>query len=536
MKSFKKVLLFSAVVLSLLLSGCAKDGYVASKVFVKNVDIGGMSREEAISAIEKLEMDENASVVIDADGKSIEISAEEMGARYDAEKTVEAAIEDGKGLFSGWGKKEYEPLIKLDEKMLDDAITKRLADMETHVTQTRGEATNEGIKVTVGTSGMQIDRKEAAEKIKSALKDGSKEKIKLSIVKVAPDSVDYDEFFDLFASEYKEGGYILNEDGTITVTEAVPGCTFDREAARSIMKAHTNEGETFVIPCSVKLPPYTKAEMEEGLFRDTLSTFTTDFSTSSANRCENIRLASNSINNTLMMPGDVFSFNDALGERTAARGYKPAGAYAAGETVTAVGGGICQVSSTLYNSALLANLEIVSRRSHQMTVSYVKVGRDATVNWGTTDFKFKNSTGHPIKILSTVNGKKITISIVGMQTIPNMKVEIITNTVSVIPPEEKIVEDSEKEVGYTSTKKGSNGYVVDAVRVVYSGDTEVKRENLTRSRYNPTKTVVTVGTKPADTPFVTENTTSAVEEAQKSENEDTMPPGLLPPDLSENGI
>lgn len=532
MNNIKKILLFFALFALVGTAGCAKEGYVASKVFVDGVSIGKMSRDEAIAALENVKIDSEESVVINTGDTDIKLFAEEIGAHYDMEQTVDEAIEKSRGVFAGLMKKEYEPKIKIDDEMLDKALREKLADYETPVVETSAEITQEGILVTNGITGVQINRTEAKNKIKNEFENGDKNTIMLSVEKTAPKSVNYDEFLASFGAEYKEGEYILQPDGTITVTEVVPGCSFDKTAAIEIMKSHTKEGESYVIPCEIKMPPYTKEEMEQGIFRDTLASFTTDFSSSSANRSDNIALASSSINGIVMMPGDVFSFNEALGERTSERGYKPAGAYAAGETVTAVGGGICQVSSTLYNTVLLSNLEIVSRKSHQMTVSYVKVGRDATVNWGTTDFKFKNNSGHPCKIVSSVSGKKLTVSIVGTQTIPDMRVEILTNTVSVIEPEEKIVEDPEKEVGYKSTKKGSNGYVVDAQRVVYSNGVEIKRENLTRSRYNPTKTVVTIGTK-----VVEETANNAQNNSQTTDNtqnnttsDDTqMPPGLLPP-------
>ena len=219
------------------------------------------------------------------------------------------------------------------------------------------------------------------------------------------------------------------------------------------------------------------------------------------------------------MPGDVFSFNGTVGERTTARGYKSAGAYVAGETVDQVGGGICQVSSTLYNTVLLSNLEIVERRSHQMTVSYVPMGRDATVNWGTTDFRFKNNTEYPVRIDGIINGRNVTLTIVGTETVENRKVEILTSTVSTLQPPVETIEDPTKAVGFSeTTQKGSMGYVVDATRVVYSGDEVISREGLVRSRYNPKKTIMTVGT---------------MEAVVAPEDDTVMPPGLLPPVVNE---
>lgn len=525
MKNLRKIALVLGVLMCVLFAGCTKDGHVADKVSVMNVDIGGMSRDEAIKTLNSVKMNGSEKVQVNVDGTAFTLTAEDIGAEYDVEKTVDMVIDKSKDMFSGMSETTYQPYVKVNMKKLDQALINNLGDKETLVVETSARVVEDGIEVTNGTSGVQVDRAKAAELICAELEKAQRSEIKLAIVKTAPKKLDANKLLSGFEGDYKEAEYILEADGTITVTDSSAGCEIDMSIAKEEMKAHTKEGEVYVIPCSVNMPPFSSEDMREHLLGDTLATFTTNFSSSSANRCENIRLASESINGIVMMPGDVFSFNEALGERTTARGYKPAGAYVAGKTVTEVGGGICQVSSTLYNTVLLSNLEIVERRSHQMTVSYVRVGRDATVNWGTTDFKFKNNTGHPIKLVSEVEGKNITISILGFNTIPDMRVEILTNTVSVIAPTEEIVEDPEKEVGYTNTKKGSNGYVVDAVRVVYSGNEEISRETLTRSRYNPTKTIVTIGTKGAE--LTPEGGTLPGGEISPDEDT-TMPPGLMP--------
>lgn len=517
-KNKKWLLLICVFALFLCLTGCTKDGYVASKVTVGGVDIGSMSREEAISALNGTVIDANDAVTLSFGEESLVITAGEAGAQYNIENTVDYVIGESKGIFSGWFKKEYPMQVDVDASLLNV----KLAEVEREVSQVSAHVIDNGIEVTNGVSGRKLDRDEITLLIAEQFGNKEKENIVPEFIVTAPDEVDYDAFLSAFGSEYKEAEYIKGEDGTISVTEESAGVIFDKNSAVDIMKQHTNEGEVYVIPCEVILPMNTKADLEAKLFCDVLSTYSTNFSSSSANRASNINLATSSINGLILMPGDVFSFNNTVGERTTARGYKTAGAYVAGETVDQVGGGICQVSSTLYNSVLLSNLEIVERRSHQMTVSYVPMGRDATVNWGTTDFRFKNNTAYPIKLVGTINGKNVAISVIGTATIDNMKVDIVTSTVSVLEPPVETVEDPEKEVGYTSTKTGSKGYVVDATRIVYSNGAEVSRESLVRSRYNPKKTVVTVGTKEV-----------VVEEPVADTPQDgyQMPPGLMPPEV-----
>ena len=133
-------------------------------------------------------------------------------------------------------------------------------------------------------------------------------------------------------------------------------------------------------------------------------------------RNTNLRLACEAINGVVLNPGDVFSYNDTLGERSAENGYQPAPSYAGGQTVDTLGGGICQVSSSLYYSVLSSELEIVTRKNHGYMPSYMPVGLDATVSWGSIDFQFKNNSDYPIRIEAAASGNKTTVSIIGTET------------------------------------------------------------------------------------------------------------------------
>ena len=138
------------------------------------------------------------------------------------------------------------------------------------------------------------------------------------------------------------------------------------------------------------------------LFRDELATVVTYLYGSTQNRIDNVALAAQSINGIVLAPGQQFDYNEALGERTTERGYKAAGAYSGGQVVQEVGGGICQVSSMVYYAALLSNLQIDTRTCHYFPVSYVNPGMDATVSWGGPEFRFRNDTGYPLRLLAAV--------------------------------------------------------------------------------------------------------------------------------------
>lgn len=173
----------------------------------------------------------------------------------------------------------------------------------------------------------------------------------------------------------------------------------------------STENET-KIPLKTLYPSVTTNMIGVEAFPDLLATFSTKYS-SNKDRTTNLRLAAHKINGHVLLPGETFSYNKVVGERTIAAGYKEAAVYQNGEVVQGLGGGICQISSTLFNAVLLSNLEIVELHNHQFVPSYVTAGRDATVVYGVKDFKFKNSRKYAIKINCSVSGGVATFNIWG---------------------------------------------------------------------------------------------------------------------------
>ena len=168
-------------------------------------------------------------------------------------------------------------------------------------------------------------------------------------------------------------------------------------------------------------------------FPNLLSTFSTNYNANQTNRTTNLRLAANKINGTVLMPGQTFSYNKVVGNRTTAAGYKEAGTYVNGQIVDGVGGGICQITTTLYNAVLYANLDIVQRTNHQFIPSYSTASRDATVVYGAIDFQFKNNREYPIKIYCSVSGGVAKCNIFGVKTANDYEVQLtsrITSTTS----------------------------------------------------------------------------------------------------------
>ena len=176
-----------------------------------------------------------------------------------------------------------------------------------------------------------------------------------------------------------------------------------RRAEAERLWNETPVGEQAVIPLELLVPETTQKSLEAMLYRDVLGTMTTSYAWSTPERINNIQLVADKLNGHIMLPGEVFSYNDYVGQRTREAGFQVAQAYSDGQVVEALGGGICQVSSTLYAATMYARLATVSRTNHYFKVSYIDYGLDATVSWGQPDFKFRNSRDYPVKIAAFTN-------------------------------------------------------------------------------------------------------------------------------------
>lgn len=256
-------------------------------------------------------------------------------------------------------------------------------------------------------------------------KSADLEKLKESILQ-ALEKRDFDTVIDCPYTEHAYGDLVIQEIAQ-EIQKEVSNAGFDKEANEVIPSQEgisidtdraveiynqTAEGADAVIELIVTKPEISTEDMKANLFTTAIGNYSTNGGGTS-NRRSNISLAVKAIDNKVLLPGETFSYNDTLGKRTTEKGYKEAGAYSDGSVVQEVGGGICQVSSTLFAAVLETNLEIVQRRNHSMTVSYMPMGLDATVSWGGPDLKFKNNRKYPIKISASYNGGKIYVEILG---------------------------------------------------------------------------------------------------------------------------
>ena len=294
---------------------------------------------------------------------------------------------------------------------------------------------------------------------------------------------------DAVSGEVKNAGY---DAATGTIIPEQVGADFNVSAAQKALN-NAAPGETITVQADIQYPSVTAEVLKDVLFRDLLGECTTHVGGSAA-RISNVRLASSAFNGTVMNSGDVFSYNETVGQRTAAKGYKPAPAYVQGETVDEIGGGVCQPSSTLYYACLLSNMEITERYAHRYIPAYITRGMDATVSWGGPDYKFTNNTDYPIKIVATYSKNYLTVQLWGTKT-SDTTVKMTYETLSTTPFEEVEQVDPTLAPGARTVKVTPyTGYKVRTYRNVYAGDgTLISSKFEATSDYKSRNRVVLVG-------------------------------------------
>jgi len=326
-----------------------------------------------------------------------------------------------------------------------------------------------------------------------------------------PETLDLKEIFEMLNTESIDASMDMD---TFEVTMEVYGYTFDLEEAQKLL-SETPYGETLEIPMEIVVPQVLSKDLEENLFRDVLASTQTPH-TNDANRNTNLKLACEAINGLVLMPGDTFDYNKTLGERTEARGYKPAGALSAGTSTTEVGGGICQVSSTLYYACLLSDMEIVTRRSHSLPSSYMPMrGIDATVSWGGPEFRFKNNTNYPVRIEAEVSGGQVKVKLIGTDE-KDYYIKMEAKTVEILNPEtieETYTAAEARAKGYTNgqvKQQPITGYTVYSYKCKYDKETDelISRDYEATSNYvKKDKIVIVVTPEPTEPPATQAPTT-----------------------------
>ena len=285
------------------------------------------------------------------------------------------------------------------------------------------------------------------------------------------------------------------------VSPEVVGLKLDKNSLfNHICQAYiTKQPLKFNIPTTTLYPEITTSDYKYTSLR---ADFSTDISKSTPDRKHNVKNALASLNKVEIYPNQIFSFNNTVGRRTEANGYRQAKIIVNNEFVDGIGGGVCQVSSTLYNTALLAGLEIVEANKHSKQVSYVKYGFDAMVNYGSSDLKFRNNTNEKLTIITNFSSSKARIRIFG-QALNNVKYKLVNEIISVTEPTEEIIYDekgehSDKVVFEDESfylKPAYKGMEIKSYREIYENNTLKSKQLLRFDKFKVQNAVKVFGTK-----------------------------------------
>ena len=416
------------------------DDEIMDGIKIGGVEVGGLDQEEADEKItEYIEKLQSRSVIINIEEEQVTATAAELGFSCDAKDTVEQAFAVGKseGFFAklkSLGKAEAgEGDFALDSTV-DETILRSY--VEEKCTQFDIKAKNSKLKLVNG-------------------------KFK--------------------ATKSRNGMEVQIED-TVTVIR------------HALLKDISEEDIEVTAVVKVVKAKYTKEQVAK--CKDLLGSYSTSYATSAAPRANNVKVAANYINGSIIYPGKTFSVIKTIKDRTIENGYQSAPEYSSGTVVDGVGGGVCQVSTTLYNAVINAELEIVERAPHSMVVAYVDVSRDAAIAGDYKDFKFKNNTDVPIYIAAVADGSTLSFRIYGEETRPSSRTIKFESKVleTIQPGEPKITEDPSLPASYRSVTQSAHvGYKAQLWKVIYEDGVEKDRVQLNSSVYAAEPEHITVG-------------------------------------------
>lgn len=424
---------------------------IQSGVFIKGINVSGLTKNEAIKLVEdnlKAQMDTPVELVYKNSNYYVEV--EQIGAKFDIVSSVDFAFNIAKTGKFFQDVQEYinvlmaniniEPVFTYNDKALTEYLNTIETFLPDQLEQSAYYVDDGQLIITNGVNGAGIEVDELKADIVEAIQDisYSNKYIQIPTYVKYPDPINVEAIHQEVYREVQDA-YFTTEP--YAVFADVTGIDFDQES----MQEQINENpysEEYVIDLDYTKADVTVQDLGKEAFPNLLGSFSTKYPTSNRDRTTNLRLAANKIDGTVVMPGEIFSYNKVVGKRTIAAGYKEAAIYQDGGVTNGLGGGICQISTTLYNAAIEAGMLIEQRRNHMFVPSYADAGKDATVVWGSIDFKFENRRDYPIKVEASVSDGIARVSIYGLKTDEeydryNLSIEskIIKNTSTTIVAE-----------------------------------------------------------------------------------------------------
>lgn len=517
--STKKIIILTALIIFLLVLSTIfavlniNNSNIISGVFIENINISNLTKEDAVNVINN-KLKDIEDVELSYGEYNTIVKLEEIGLEISAKEAINDAISLGKTnniiidnysiLKANIFKTRFKLEITINQEKFEQTIKNIQAEIPQAIKEYSYDIKEDELVITNGKAGQKIIKEDLRKAIIVNIKEqfnGNEKVVNIITKHEKQKEINIEKIYSEIYKEPKDA-YIIEEPFELHKEEEGIDFAITMQEAKEILK---EQKETYIIPLKITEPEIGIEDLGDKLFKQTLAKYTTIYDAGNKNRSHNIALAAKTINGTILLPGETFSYNGVLGNPSKANGYKLGTAYVGGKVVDSYGGGVCQVSSTLYNSVLYANLEIVQRYNHSYVVNYVPAGRDATVSYGGKDFKFKNTRNYPIKIVASAKNGVVSVSIMGIKEKTEYEV-VLTSTVLSTTPRSVVYENnSNLEEGTQKViQKGYDGKKSIAYKILKNKDGTIHSKTvLSKDTYKPMAKIIEVGTKKVTTPTST---------------------------------
>lgn len=490
-------------------------------VYAAGVDLSGMTEEQAASAIQSASEAFFASqkVTLRYGTDMLDIYGSDISMKMDAPAAAKAAMAYGKNLSFGErsrivrGKSdpvELTATTSFNPAKIEEKVNEFTQLVKDKIGVCSYEISDDAVVVDLSSGGEVLNKAAIVNDVTKLFEEGRFEIYDAVPEIVTAQTLDVDAIYNSVCCDPVDAELIYVPLGwteetadqfdldsyegkkTYYIKPETVGLSFDLAAAKTKLAANA-AGKIFEFPLIKTNPAVTKESLSSKIYADVIGRASSKLNPGEVNRTTNVRLATGFVNGTELMPGEVFSYNQVVGERTEKRGFKDAGTFVKGEVVDEIGGGICQLSSTVYMATLRSNLEQVSRSPHRYAVSYTPLGQDATVYWGSLDYQFKNNTAYPIKVYADLNGDTVTVKIYGtkvddytyqLQSVTNEEIDYEEETVYVTLSSKEAEDNGLTKIGQKKVVGGKKGYKSTTYVIKLNGDgEEVERWVANHSQY-----------------------------------------------------
>ena len=483
---------------------------IINGIYIKGINVSSLSKEEAVNELTALM---NKELIAEINLKfneeySVTLKPEQIEFQYQINDAVEKAFIEGRSgniLFDNYNIIFTRLLgreIRLNYAYNGELLNQFVEDINSKLPGLVVDPTyyieENMLFVNKGSDGIQVQKEELKNQIIQAIiqrnvneiEEGYIQNLDIPTENINAKKIDMEKIYKEIKCDPQNAYFETNPYKIYPDVKGVDLIISPKEAQDEIEKEIKEE---YSFELKITEAEITIDDLGTEAFPYLISRFTTKYDASNRNRSTNLQIAAEKINGKVLMPGEEFSFNKIVGKRTVEAGYKDAAIYADGGVVDGLAGGICQISSTLYNAVLFANLQITERRNHSFTTSYLPAGKDATVVWGTTDFRFINSRSYPIKLEASVKNGIAEFKIHGMQEDVEYEVRILPVKTQALPYKVTYQEDPTLIPGQQIVKQeGHAGCKVTTYKELRLNGEVVSKEPISNDTYQPMRTIIRV--------------------------------------------